>query len=224
MSIKDSLSNLIAANGYDINNDEVKSALLSLAGSNIIKLPLDKKHMAARILSREEYDKYITNGTADGSISKNNDNVYHYESDGCNNGKSYYISVDNNGKYPDAEKALCHYPDLVRLFQTNATAGINYELMQDNKNEQCFCYRYSDSIFDIRYVVFSTYQTSVSSIGTLNFNSLNILNKNDNIKIAVTRSTLPASNLIYTLSVSTNTCFRPVFKFVDNSKSVNIHY
>lgn len=141
MSIKDNLSNLIVANGYDINNDEVKNALLSLAGSNIINLPLDKKHIAIRTLSLNEYEKYIKNGTADGAISKYNINVYNYiitptnikvvSSPGNTSGSQMSIvsyDITQSGKY-----RYCKY-----------TASSIGEVSCNNQNEKAICMLQND--------------------------------------------------------------------------------
>lgn len=199
MSIKDSLSDLIAANGYDINNDEVKSALLSLAGSNIINLPLDKKHMAIRILSLNELDKYIVNGTCDGSITANNINVWHWHDAGnIYNGACQTKKLGIHKMY----------------FELSA-----YNTLNISKN------RYIKSLnFYLRQgVATSTYVHSYNTPTTIDMakNSY-IYSYNFGAEKGITAVNdipwLGYYEVQYIMS------FRPILQFVDNNKSINIHY
>lgn len=77
MSIKNDLLNLIISNGYDTNDSNVKNALLSIINyNNATNIP-NEKSILVRILSINEYKKYIENSSLDGAITVENENTWH---------------------------------------------------------------------------------------------------------------------------------------------------
>lgn len=71
-----------------LNDSVIKNRIDNILNSKTISTSIDEdnnihfidnnKKIAIRLLSLNEYNKYIVNGTADGSITKNNINVWHY--------------------------------------------------------------------------------------------------------------------------------------------------
>ena len=228
MSIKDNLSDLIAANGYDINNDEVRSALLSLAGSNIIKLPLDKKHIAIRTLSKDEFDKYIINGTCDGSITKCNTNVWNYFQ---NESKCACYTIFGRAARKDemVEISKIENTEVVSEISGNtvynrtrsSSALANYELIQNSSNNNCYIY---NTVMPIFRSMFAGNDGArwIAIISDININPEEIDKTVTNNELSATAKDSCNNKMILTVSYYIN--YRPIFNFVDNNKSKNIYY
>ena len=71
-----------------LNDSVIKNRIDNILNSKIISTSIDEnnnvhfinnnKKISIRLLSLDEYNKYIVNGTADGSVTKNDMNVWHY--------------------------------------------------------------------------------------------------------------------------------------------------
>lgn len=76
-TVKEQLSNLISSNEFNNkSSEELSDILYNLSLALATNSKSLKNCIRIRILSLNEYDKYILNGTCDGSIIKGNDNVW----------------------------------------------------------------------------------------------------------------------------------------------------
>jgi len=74
---KRDLLNLLSSNNYDINDDETKQALQLIINENDAN-DINESLILTRMLSYDEYNKYIKNDSLNGSITENNNNVWHH--------------------------------------------------------------------------------------------------------------------------------------------------
>lgn len=76
-TVKEQLSNLISSGEFNNkSSEELSDILYNLSLALATNSKSLKNCVGIRILSLNEYDKYILNGTCDGSIIKGNDNVW----------------------------------------------------------------------------------------------------------------------------------------------------
>ena len=195
-------------------------------------IELDKDDILIRSLSVNEYDKYIIKGTADGSISKYNVNTWHYNT---TNPICYYFilgSINAQSCY-NSIKSSCNltknYNEITvmginqmpgydsvfgRSYTLNSPTSINTELTQNNNST--FTETNKSNLIEL-------------SVQCYNYSSTGkhlLVNKVDKNKPTYTYSNFVNHYGEARLTVNYNfiSCYRPVFNFIDNSKSTNIHY
>lgn len=181
---------------------------------------LNKDNVLIRTLSSDEYSKYIKNGTADGSITSNNVNVWHNTSEVR---KGYY-------SIRGSDSSAWHSTNFTRAQCTNvdnnSTTILNIELLSNNSSTIHYPSTYPIFIEYIAIWGGARYAQKAYANSIFSLNSFN-MNKNiDVIQHIITSTLRDASNgaINYNLYIRICTGFRPILNFIDNNKSTNIHY
>ena len=73
---KNDFNDFLLNHNYDINDSDIKNTLQSIINENTNDIST-KESILCRILSINEYNKFVINDTLDGSITKSDDNVWH---------------------------------------------------------------------------------------------------------------------------------------------------
>ena len=182
---------------------------------------IDNKVCKIRILSSNEYNKNLINGTADGSIIAKNENVWHFND---SVGKSALVNA--NGSYGREFDYKMYYNPNIAICSsgyynanTFGSCTFTYELSQSNVNNNCTLKKSFLSVIDVFYVYYKRPGTD-QRYNRKDFDISYPIGKNT---ITETGSIIPQGTTIKVdYNITTN--FRPVFDFVDNNKSTNIHY
>ena len=206
------------------NAEDIKSLISSYIQEE--NNDTDKDYLYVRILSANEYTKYLLNDTLDGSISKQGEDVWHLSLG--NVGQSFLIEClgDRGQGYGDY---LYHYPNVIRIHRTTSSTrnttnvNINYELVENNASNNCNM-KSIKRVFDITIWWFGNWQSRGSTQSTT-LGEVQSLSKN-NISIS---KTLPAVTVSEnggwseTLNIIMYSGFRPIFQYIDNKKSENFY-
>ena len=237
----------------DLYNQIINSNLEQPLKNLLISLQQDNNTfnnaIAIRVLSSNEYKKYIDNGTLDGSITANNENVWHFV-----NGQDIIIFWQryDQDKYTDSE-ILNYVKQFVQNYysfnniktykviriqtaQNNGVASfgnIYYSIKQDNRTnttslipDKQILYFFACS-WGYVYAMNTWISDSESSRAryTCFYNEFykNIAKNSNNIYDSRTGS-WRGSGYGRSANVNFVTCFRPVFNYQDNNKSKNSIY
>ena len=97
--IRSTLQDLVSSPDFDINNPDIKRQLNNILSQiNVYNyLNHNKNYIGIRILSSNEFDKYICNNTLDGSISIKDSKVWNINY----YGKSYLANIARTNFAPD---------------------------------------------------------------------------------------------------------------------------
>lgn len=183
----------------------------------LISIP--KNYIAVRTLSLTELNKYLKTSTLDGSIVANNANVWHYE---VLPGKAYWNS--DYGSYGGRKwnSTISSFNNAIHARTTNIY--INDEMVCNNSKNIIVIYRFTNTTYDA--VAVSNGGDAYRKVSiTTDLNTL--ISKNTNISSAksiTSYADYPAGSSYCYINIYAKSCFRPVFQFVDNNKSTNIHY
>lgn len=201
-----------------LNDSVIKNRIDNILNSKTISTSIDEdnnihfinnnKKIAIRLLSLNEYNKYIINGTCDGSITNDNVNVWHT----VNHTKfSYYwkYSYDKDG-WTHVERPVIDF--LHEAIQNNTDSVFTY--IEPT-------HRF---VFDMNF-----YGTSSSAVGKYNVDSKAFTTMNKSSAYASQHIDLyPRSDWPNWMRVLTDikwvVCFRPAFQIKDTNKSNNIFY
>ena len=226
MSDKNNIISILKENGYDINNSETISLLSSIVNSSIANCGYNDKNISIRILSNEEYEKYIKNGTLDGSITAVDINVWHYDN-------SVGIGVMNRGYgFTSVQQ-----DSFITIFITATdysgtwtyTFTANGEHIQNNKSSNS-SHRFFNNL------TFKTQSAVAMYGGGAYYSAINTKNINSSFEDAKNKTTSSNSIESYISEGHWNDWnrvilyynftynFRPVFTYKDNNKSRNIYY
>ena len=197
----------------------------------LINIPKD--HVAIRTLSLSEYNKYIKNGTLDGSIIKNDINVWNTKT---YNSQAYCtLAQDTYGGESSVQSTItnsvCEGLPTTHIIVDKNKLPQNkifydsciFELYQNNETNKVF------TNFTHKYIICAythsgySYSASRMNMKYITIPSVTKNCYNDSVINNITR-TLNSKNFTTTLNLSLIGGFRPAFKFVDNNKSTNIHY
>jgi len=155
-----------------------------------------------RILSNSEYDQYIINSTCDGSISLNNQNVWHHDEPrqdvSINTGHSNY--------------SLGEFGSCVLL----------KELVQNNIKENACLYSQSKIKVDMFVTWYSEKYRTSHSIEKSMYENKTTKNKKYFVypNGVINYNSQGSAHGWYAFNISFN--YRPVFQYIDNNKSNNI--
>ena len=236
-TVKEQLSDLISSGEFNNKSSEELSDILynlSLALSTNSKSL--KNCIGIRILSLNEYNKYIENGTLDGSITKYDERVWHINIPH----NLYIIGLRPNDEYliTSSSYGLQYYWDN----KTNPPLGKNsykifYKLWGWSGEESLRTIAMYD--YHIEYLMNNInnknaligannririclgYTTGVFTFGTIY--SIDNMNKNSTVYLSPQMQTsVYGSTKVYYRQISFPTGFRPCFSIIDNNKSANL--
>lgn len=178
-----------------------------------------------RILSKNEYNKYIINGTLDGSITAGHYDVWNDNEVGESYEGVYYLYPnDGEGNQSwDYVKQWLANPNFVYIGHSNLnkTYNINYETLSDNTGETNQRIKKYQPRYDAITLWSGRYNGAVYNMNA-SFNKNETVNKNFYYKTdyRVTANVNPGK---IEMNFNLNSCFRPVFTYKDNNKSTNIY-
>ena len=224
-TVREQLSNLISSDEFNNkSSEELSDILYNLSLALATNNKSLKNCIGIRILSLNEYNKYISNGTADGSITKNDNNVWH---NSCSFIKQAYLYSDNinertslsTNSFPGG------FTDRTAIsLASNSTTQTNVYSEQFSNNSKNITS--SKMLLQIGLYVNHWH----SGFGGLNSKTLDNkdLNKNKtDTKIASSISCSQGNNysvVSETIQYSIIYAFRPCFAIVDNNKSSGSYY
>jgi len=236
---KQKFIDFLSENNFNIN--EIKNELLSLFNENIEDSPT-RNLFSCRILSIDEYDKYILNSTLNGSINKYDSNVWNdflkTNVNGfvcCHRPIGESISTWNSGIKQN--KFVCYSNTNIKKLPEYTNFN-NYEvrgcspnvkdnvyvytnLSQDDSNNKCkyATQRKTYESFQSDWVDFEKWSYMIIEIS-----SKELIDKQQTKKttVVVNAPIVCSNGATHTLTCNNYLCFRPVFNYVDNNKSENI--
>jgi len=196
-------------------------------------LTYDKKHIIVRILSTQEYDKYIKNETLNGSILNKNINVWHYDDTPgehgiCGGTQSVNLA---NALNPDPSiKTIINFitqkiSNTMNNYYARYNININAELSSQNSNKLC-------NFTLIRDTLLKCYTWAATNYSSMTPSSLSttIISCQLDKNLAITAYSAESTRTNYLgepcftiITANINLSFRPVFNYVDNNKSKNIY-
>ena len=189
-----------------------------------------------RILSLNEYNKYIKDGTADGSITKDNTNTWHHPHNIRATAYVYKSSEHAIGKWPSNTYTV-NNSIVYNLKTTWVNGGIyNFnspqtvkdylEHIQDNNSNNIIAFYPKGGYIEF-IVGLWTYGTTSGAFITSITLYKNTMNKNaivDNHSLTLSgRPPGDGYNTSGTIYFNADLCFRPVFQIKDNNKSINLY-
>ena len=178
-----------------------------------------------RILSKNEYNKYIINGTLDGSITAGHYDVWNDNEVGESYEGVYYLYPDDGegNQSWDYVKQWLANPNFVYIGHNNLnkTYNINYETLSDNTGETNQRIKKYQPRYDAITLWSGRYNGAVYNMN-ISFNKNETMNKNLGYKTdyRVTADHVNPGKI--EMNFNLNSCFRPVFQFLNNQKSNNI--
>ena len=179
---------------------------------------IDNKVCKIRILSLKEYDDNLINGTADGSIIPKNENVWHFTST-QKRGIIKETAYDANRlAYP-----VTYYVSLAHRDSSTVNEYTYRDIVQNNNNNQHIG-TYTESVYYqslARRDRESNYEGSFTFPKSCNVNK-NTITYSQNFRVMSGAYQNGKYSAYFYLYIHMS--FRPVFDFVDNNKSTNIHY
>ena len=223
--IRFTLQDLVSSPDFDVNDPDTKRQLNSILSQiNVYNyLNHNKNYIGIRTLSVNEYTKYIEQGTCDGSIIKDDINVWHYTKNPIGNS---YAATFSNGSPEGFNISYLTHP-VVYLGQMGSQTKnynyiITYEICSTNSSnqhivknqQQCIC----DAIvgnYDSTYRRYNYVQDRQTLPVNYSINKSGIQQLIKNI-------TYGNATVRFTFNISI--MFRPVFFYIDNNKSKNIYY
>jgi len=199
------------------------------------EISLNYNSIFVRILSLSEYDKYIVNSTLNGSVTKKNINVWHYQ--GLAGGLHYAYASQNHWNDCNASIASkLHYPVSSVLRDTTGngikmtipSTTIYSEILSNNTSNTGIAYFPIEQVTDFVF----TYQGSYGYYDYSTYTFFHTFSKLQNIsKSIATFSNQYGPTNVYnnghnqwtiTHTYNIHNSFRPAFLYVDNNKSTNI--
>ena len=198
-------------------------------------IELDKDDVLVRTLSLNEYNKYIVNGTCDGSIVKYSSQVWQYKTklltcygswNSHSNPASFWDINKVDGSYPrpgqdgfieqhGSESFTMNAP-VYGIMLTNNTAG--------QATYYCYPQKYLlvSTNYAYNYVWYSKYISPSVTTYSANKNYTN----NVSVGTPSINNAMPGwgGDITVTVNLQAYSSFVPVFNFVDNNKSDNVYY
>ena len=234
--IRSTLQDLISSPDFNVNDPDTKRQLNNILNQiNVYNyLNHNKNYIAIRCLSKEEYDKYIINGTADGSISKCDQNTYHYIT---NESKAVCFAINlitppnadlqRVSGLSNVELMFYYYGREIYHQSRTSTVYGHFELISDNSKDKNSI---TNTVIPKFKAVYAYYTNPDSSypyywngiVKDVNID-INSINKTD-MSASKTDEAADGHNNRMILTVNYNLYFRPVFFYIDNNKSKNIYY
>ena len=244
MSIENEKDNIIAIlkeNGYDTNSPDTISLLSSIINNRIVSYIHSDKDTIIRTLSKEEYEKYIVNGTCDGAVTSNSKNVYNH----LFSPTIYGLTTGHSERLPTKNTTLYVYPlnsNIILKFDRSSLKY--YDGTIHTHNEKIFACMLTNNNYNMAST-YSSYSGYVESYGfyghpsygvLANYNYKNIVpgeyTNKENIQVILAslkstsrwteESRYSDANSTYNLVGQLS--FRPVFQYKDNNKSKNLYY
>lgn len=248
--IRSTLQDLISSPDFNVNDPDTKKQLNNILDQiNVYSyLNHNKNYSGIRCLSKEEYDRYLINGTCDGSIIANNINVWHYDNNrsakshllySFGEDRNYNWSYQKMAQVSSEVSQLYCYNDvnnIIAVFENSRhnnpfpsrtyTYNYNVDILINNASNKF--YMKNAITLDCIALYFNQQTNKVQLSGGRKTIYIPFdLNKNftkNNYSVTSTFSDGGWNKLTVTLNANLNTCFRPVFFYIDNNKSKNIYY
>ena len=211
-------------------SDEIYNQLLSISNSTEFVASLFEERneeqqttnntISIRMLSEKEYQNYIKTNTLDGSITKNNDDVWHYYYN-----PYYIILMYASGHKNDAANRFASYSGVLKTKNCNYVTcgnGANYylpnyrELYSNNKTN--IAYNSENEFTDVQVLYYNPFESGLRNLGTSISN-----NSSKNTFPYKYFSASGSGGFQVSCNIYRYTAFRPVFQYVDNRKSTNIY-
>lgn len=190
LDFKNNIINQGSSNNIQTNNN------------TIVQNDIDK-YIGIRILSKSEFNKYIKNSTADGSITANSNEVFHRDI----HAPDEYLFCDRTkvGGYRET-------------YTTNETVTYIEEFTQDNTLAEAFL---------ANGYIFRARSRAKQGAYSAEFRR-ELIKRNKNFNYIQENQRIHARNsetdAIINLTYYEHMCFRPVFETKDNNKSKNTYY
>ena len=236
-SIRNKVNNIL--DNSNIETDE--------NGNSIIINKLNNNNVKIKILSEDEYEKYILNGTCDGSIAVNDENVWKHNNKNIvliwQNYESWYVFSEEEQAqwckefllhfYPESEINKDSYKAIYCVTSNSGTfniSGLSFEIVLDNTRDSTRLLAKNQHIIFVSGT-WVTLKDHLSKCGTMSSSAHFIYDEANKY--------IPKSSSIFTYSqtgdwftsgyrrttnIISNICFRPAFVINDNLKSNNIFY
>ncbi len=181
----------------------------------------NSKHAIIRLLSSNEYDKYIVNGTCNGSITANNTNAWHFP---LMSYKNFFYTGTKQGNWINTSLFPGGYTSsTVTTMSQDVTVAIYSERFADNFNSNSkYKFSLQVGLYD------AVYYNPGSYVGSAKVNYQN----NDRSKTETQiYSSAQASHNVQGVVHRTKIfyyyvkhTFRPVFQYIDNDKTNNVFH
>ena len=213
------------------NADDLQTLKNSVEEEVFSYLNHNKNYIKIRILSSNEFDKYICNDTLDGSISIKDSKVWNINY----HGKSYLANIARTNFAPD-ESYL--YNDNQQFFYVKSinysyyqswaatvifSDNIYYEYANNNTANKCTCKRnYSE--WCMVWIGYYPDRTRRIDTRRLVMESNILVDKNNSSIVTSQEQFRNFHGTIEGYNLYRHHCFRPAFRFIDNNKSKNIYY
>ena len=182
-----------------------------------------RNKIAIRILSSYEYNKYVINGTCDGSISADSNNVYHRQAEIYLN----RVAVSNSGYLNNANSLINYNENTVYLdvggnsstYRVTFDVYVHMDTVHDNIEKTCNILIKENSIN--QWNIANTPQGKQKYMKTFPANSIYTINKDVTFSNLETCTSGGSDRYLYS-RVQGCSSFRPCFNIIDNSKSANL--
>ena len=222
LDFKNNIINQGSSNNIQTNNN------------TIVQNDIDK-YIGIRILSNQEWEKYIKNGTADGSILNKDINVWHYDNTPgeygiCGGGNNVNLS---NALNPDPSITTMinfvaqRVSSTMNNYYARYNININAELSSKNNNKLCNLTLIRDTL--LKCYTWGNRNNSSNIIPSPLSTTLVSYQVDKNLAIIVYSAESTQKNYLgepcFTIiTANINLSFRPIFIIKDNNKSKNTYY
>jgi len=228
--LKNQLIDLLSSNDYDINfntYETIKSLIINEENQNNIS---NENLVFIRVLSKQEYNKYIKNGTCNGSITAENINVWHMQKD-----KDFSKSLFVHDGRVHEEYSFDRYFSLTQdnnLDEMNTSDLDAYNIyIESSWSRDNNWYKNSDAMKNGGYYWRENeYNFPVTIPKTTTIKNTRIETKAALRPYSWTYEQLIADGWVYRtysllrVDIQDIACYRPAFTYKDNNKSINIYY
>lgn len=218
-------NNLIKSNSLDdflrFKETLVNSQVSESQVNNSLAIVKDHySKVAIRILSVNEFNKYIVNGTCDGSVIANNTNTWHFPTMSY---KNFLYTGSRSGGWINTSRFPGGYTESTAVFMSNdITVTIYSERFSNNSTSN------SKYKFSVQVGVYNAYYYNPGAYvgaATVNYQD-NDRSKTETYIYSSAQASHKVYNDIYRSRVFyyyVMHTFRPVFQIKDNDKSINLY-
>lgn len=202
----------------DLNDKNVLKEINQLTAILANFETFDKNYIRIRLLSMKEYNKYIKNETFEGSITKNDKNVWNYQNVP---GTSFIYNYDSND-WTRYKQYMVNPNNVVCLSGGNYhdyiyDCELFFDILLDNNNDKFVTIRQSSGKYDCYFL---DSHSSISISQSVEIPDIVSFDKN-NYRISITNVSVRHPDLRLTVNLLIGG-FRPVFQYIDNNKSKNV--
>ena len=217
--LKNQLIELISSNDYDIDLNKyeaIRNLITNKNNNDTFNINL----INIRMLSISEYNKFIKNGTLDGSITQNDINVWH-----TLKYNEWYDYPSVNGGFNTTQTKNYSQTFIGELCHDNTSENI---VRLDQNNYKCWMFAYQKdwaNPYDSSLYHAASSTKDAMECKIVNGNLNNLLKKNQytlSQSFSVSKY-ISYYNMICNLTITYINAFRPCFSYKDNNKSIDMY-